>query len=320
MTVNNAVAINAACALLAAGLANADGGFATRDQNPLLQSIYLPTLAPFSSQNGWKVDHSVYITNTTQDESRGNEELLIDVENYRYELGLRFRHDEWLARIDIPYIANSGGELDATIENWHDLWGFSNGDRSDYPRDQVNIGYRRDGQLEYRQVESSSGLADIGLAVGYQATDSLAWFAGIELPSGDADNFSGNEAVDGALWLTYQGQADENTGIFALLGVSFPGDGGNLEGLVVDRIWVAQAGFDYLVTPTIVTTVQFDLHSKTIGDSRLKAFGPSLQIQLGLGFLDFPGKHRIDLFFSEDILVGTAPDITFGLRLSRSYD
>ena len=65
----------------------ADGGFATRDLNPLLQPIYLPTLATFNPDNGWKIDHSFYITNTLQEESKGNESLLIDVENYRYELG-----------------------------------------------------------------------------------------------------------------------------------------------------------------------------------------------------------------------------------------
>ena len=48
----------------------------------------------------------------------------------------------------------------------------------------------------------------------------------------------------------------------------------------------------------------------------LTAFGNSLQIQLGLGFPQLFENHRLDVFFSEDILVGSAPDISFGLRLS----
>lgn len=310
----------ALCALLGQGLTYADGGFATRDMNPVLQPIYLPTLATFSEGNGWKIDHSVYITNTLQEQEKGDERLIIDVENYRYELGLRFRHDQWLARIDVPYIANSAGELDGTIDDWHEFWGFPDGDRDDFPNDQINISYARDGELEYRQDKHSSGLADIGLAVGYQATESLAWFAGIELPTGDAADFSGNEAVDTALWLTLQGRLSEDSGVFALFGVSFPGDGGDLEGLVVERIWVGQAGFDYRLYPSVIATLQLDWHSKTIDGSELRAFGNSLQVQVGLGFTDFPGKHRLDLFFSEDIVVGSAPDITFGLRLSRAYD
>ena len=306
-------------ALLGCGQAFADGGFATRDLNPILQPIYLPTLATFNPQNGWKIDHSFYVTNTLQEESRGDESLLIDVENYRYELGIRYRQDKWLARLDLPFISNSGGELDSTIADWHQFFGLPEGKRDQFSHDQINIDYQRDGTVEYDQDKSSSGIGDIALAIGYQADARFAWFAGIELPSGDAANFSGNEALDTALWFTYQNKVNEEMGTFALLGVSFPGDGGNLEGLLVDQIWVAQGGFDYRFKPKVVGTVQFDFHSQTIEDSELTAFGNSLQALFGLGFIDLFGAHRLDLFFSEDILVGSAPDISFGLRLSRAY-
>ena len=39
----------------------------------------------------------------------------------------------------------------------------------------------------------------------------------------------------------------------------------------------------------------------------------------GLGFLKLFDNHRLDLFFSEDIKVESAPDITFGLRLAREF-
>ncbi|MCP4469319.1 MAG: DUF3187 family protein [Gammaproteobacteria bacterium] len=297
------------------------GGFATRDLNPILQPIYLPTLATFNDRNGWQIDQSLYITNTMQEESKGNESLLIDVENYRYELALRFRHEQWLARVDVPMISNSGGELDGLIEDWHDFFGFSNGDRSDHPQDQINIGYGRDGAVEYRQDSSSSGLADISLAIGYQAQNGTAWFAGIELPTGSTDDFSGNEAIDVALWLSRQWQLDEEVGSFALLGVSFPGDGDDyLESLVVNEIWVAQLGMDYLINPSVIVTAQLDMHSRTIEDSDLTAFGNSLQLLLGVGFPELFPYHRLDLFFTEDILVGSAPDFSFGIRLSGRYD
>ena len=306
-------------AVLGCSQAFADGGFATRDLNPILQPIYLPTLATFNPQNGWKIDHSVYITNTLQEETRGDESLLIDVENYRYELGIRYRQDKWLARLDLPFISNSAGALDSAIDDWHQFFGLPGGNRDKFPHDEINIDYQRDGSGAYHQDKSSSGIGDMALAFGYQADARFAWFAGIELPTGDADDFSGNEAVDTALWFTYQNKVNQEMGIFALLGVSFPGDGGHLEGLLVDQIWVAQAGFDYRFKPSIVGTLQFDYHSQTIENSELKAFGNSLQAQFGLGFMDLFGDHRLDFFFSEDILVGSAPDISFGLRLSRAY-
>ncbi len=163
-------------------------GYATRDLNPILQPIYLPGHAAFSDHDGWQVDHSLYITNTTQEESKGDENLFIDVENYRYELGLRYRRDRWLTRVDVPIISNSGGGLDETLEDWHDLFGLPQGARDNHPQDQINIAYSRDGTAEYQPDSSSSGLADISLAMGYQAQNGTTWFAGIELPTGSADN------------------------------------------------------------------------------------------------------------------------------------
>lgn len=300
--------------------ARADGGFATRDLNPLLQPIYLPTLAGFSKGNGWRVDHSLYITNTMQEETRGDESLIIDVENYRYELGLRYRQDNWLARFELPYVDNSAGQLDATIDRWHDFFGLPEGDRNNFPRDQINMNYQRSGDTVYDQTRSTSGIGDISFAIGYQPADSWAYFFGVELDTGSIEDLSGNEAIDTALWLSRQFELSPESGAFLLFGLSLPGDSDYLGGLVAEQIWVAQAGLDYRFYPSMVGTLQFDYHSDSVDGSDLTAFGQSLQIQLGLGFPGLLGDHRLDFFFSEDILVESAPDITFGLRVSRDYD
>jgi hypothetical protein len=299
--------------------ANTAAGLATRDLNPVLQQFYIPAYTPYRSDDGWRIDHSLYVTNTSQKETSGNENLIIDVENYRYQLGLRFRKDNWLAQVDVPFIANSGGQLDGTIEGWHDLFGLPNGDRDDLPSNQIDVGYVRDGVVEYSQDKSSKGLADISLALGYQLSTETRLFIGIELPTGSESDYSGNETVDYATWVSYENLIDAELTLYGLLGVSFPGDDGNLQGLLVDEIWVAQLGTQYFFNDGIAGTVQLDWHSRIIDDSDLTAFGDSLQIQLGLGFLKLIDKHRLDLFFSEDIKVESAPDISFGIRLAREF-
>lgn len=305
--------------LFGTGPALGAAGYATRDLNPVLQAVYLPTLVPIGDGDGWRLDHSLYITNTLQEESDTGEELIIDVENYRYEFALGNRSGNWITQIKIPLVANSAGQLDSTIENWHDFFGLPQGKRDEFARDQIDISYRRDGNLEFSQTASSSGLGDLSLALGYQRPGGTAYFVGVELPTGSEADFSGNEAADFALWLTREVRLDDTTTAFGMLGVSFPGDGGNLEGLLVERIWAAQAGVEYRFDDDLVATAQLDFHSRTIDGSSLDAFGNSLQIQLGLGFLELFEQHRLDLFFSEDILVGTAPDISFGLRLARQF-
>jgi len=299
--------------------ANTAAGLATRDLNPVLQPIYIPAYTPFGSSNGWRIDHSLYVTNTSQQESKGDEYLALDVENYRYELGLRYRKDNWLGQMNVPFIANRGGELDGAIDNWHDALGLPEGDRNKFPKNDIDVEYIRDGEVEYSQDKSSSGLADISLALGYQLTEATRYFVGIELPTGSESDYSGNEAIDFATWLTHETLINTELSIYGLLGVSFPGDDGNLQGLLVDKIWVAQLGTQYLFTDGLAGTVQLDWHSEVIDDSDLTAFGDSLQIQVGLGFLKLFDNHRLDLFFSEDIKVESAPDITLGLRLAREF-
>ncbi|MDH3633809.1 MAG: DUF3187 family protein [Gammaproteobacteria bacterium] len=300
-------------------ISTAGVGLATRDLNPVLQPIYLPTQAPVNPDNGWRIDHSFYITNTLQEESESGENLVIDVENYRYELGFSYRKDRWLAQVNIPFAANSGGQLDGLIDSWHELFGLPEGDRDKFPKDEFNIEYLREGIEQFSQDSDTSGLGDLSIAIGFESQNEIRYFVGIELPTGSESDFSGNEAVDFAIWISREKRIDEEMSLYGLLGLSFPADDGTLEGLIVDEIWVAQLGLEYRFSEKLVGIAQLDLHSETIEDSDLDAFDESLQIQLGLGFLGLFENHRVDLFFSEDILVGTAPDISFGARLSTGF-
>ncbi len=294
-------------------------GLATRDQNPMLQPVYLPGYFTVAADREWRVDTNLYITNTHQLKEGNREDLIIDVENTRLQFDLGMRRGDWVYTASLPFISNRAGELDRVIEDWHDFWGFPQGTRDKTPRFEIDIEYRRNGELVYSQTSSSSGLADIALAIGYQPAGKIGYFFGVELPSGDTDDFSGNDSVDLALWLAGEGEIDPETSIYGSLGLALPGDEGNLGPLLVDEIWFAQFGIEHRFGDRIIGIAQVDLHGKTISDSRLKAFNESLQLQLALGFDDIVAEHRLDLFFSEDIVVGSAPDITMGARLTRQF-
>jgi hypothetical protein len=320
MTQARSAAVFTATILFASNQAvMAAAGLATRDLNPVLQPIYLPALSPLSDHNGWRIDHSFFITNTLQQENKAGESLVIDVENYRYELGFTFHENRWLAQAKIPFIANQGGQLDGLIEDWHDFFGFPQGKRDDFPQDEIQIEYVRDGELVYSQTQSSNGLGDIALSLGYQPSPETVYHVGIELPTGSEADYTGNETLDLAFWISHEKQVDAEISAYGMFGISLPGDDGNLQGITVDHIWVAQLGLDYRFNDDLVGTAQFDLHTQSIDDSNLKAFDNSVQIQLGLGFRNLIDNHRLDLFFSEDILVGSAPDISFGLRLAQEF-
>ena len=297
-------------------------GLNTRDQNPMLQAYYLPAMG-YSAQPGWQYTHSLFITNTYQNESIGAETLVIDVENYRYDFSIAYQQNNWRLNTKIPLIFNQGGALDGLIEDWHDFFGLPEGGRKSNPDDQINIEYINNGQTIFLQNNADNDIGDIEVSLSYriagEGKKSTEVSLGIELPTGSEDTNSGNAATDIALWLSHQRAMTELTNLYGLIGYSRLGKGGQLSEQLTSGTWVVQLGTEFGFNQNIIGILQFDMHSALIKGSALKAFGNSLQVQVGLQFRNLIENHNLDLFFSEDILAGSAPDITFGVRVSRGY-
>jgi hypothetical protein len=297
-------------------------GLNTRDQNPMFQAYYLPSI-DLNSHQGWQVSHSVYLTNAFQHNQQGNETLILDVENYRYDFSIAYQQDKWRLSATMPLIFNEGGSFDSAIEDWHDFFGLPQGGRTSRPHNQLDIIYTRNGQTLFSQTQPTNDIGDIAVSLSYSLakTDknlSTISFA-IDLPTGSEKNISGNEAVDVALWLSQAYRPSKLTSLYGLFGVSLPGQGGQLEPLQESAVWVGQIGLEHTFFPDWSAILQFDAHTAFIEGSQLRALGHSLQVQLGLRVKQISENYDIDLFFSEDILVGSAPDITIGVRLYRSY-
>jgi hypothetical protein len=290
-------------------------GLPTRSQNPFLQSYFIPTI-PISTQQKLSISHALYITNTYQIENTGNENLVIDVENIRYDFQLGFSHSLWHFNLTLPLLSNGSGFLDQTIEGWHDFWGLPQGGRDSARNDQINLLYQKNGIDIINTQTASQGVGDIQLAVGYQlSSNGQFWFA-LEIPSSDNDLFISNQEVDVAFWYLTSAQLNNKLATYGSLGLSFPNNDGLFAGRMEKRVMFGQMGLKYAWYPRYQLLLQLDLHSRIAKDSALEALGHSLQAQFGLRMTPLFNQHQLDVFFSEDILPGYAPDITFGIRLS----
>jgi len=115
--------------------------FTTSNINPFVQLHGLPSaraakLAPNKAQL-WQVQ--THIANNYTESTDGFESILIDGETYRAILSLRYGlGGKWEVGIDAPYIQHGPGQLDAFIEGFHDLFGLSQANRDDRPRDRLN--------------------------------------------------------------------------------------------------------------------------------------------------------------------------------------
>jgi len=297
-------------------------GLNTRDQNPMFQAYYLPSI-DLNFHQGWQVSHSVSLTSAFQSLQLGNEMLLIDAENYRYDFSVGYQQKKWRLSAQLPLIFNQGGTFDHAIEDWHSFFGLPQGGRLSHPHNELNINYTKNGHLLFNQTEATNDIGDVAVSLSYTLanteTDLRAISFAIDLPTGSEETISGNEAVDFALWLSQAYKPSHLSRLYGLLGVSLPGKGGQLESLQTSTIWVGQIGLEYALYTDWNAIVQFDAHTAFIEDSQLRPLGNSLQVQIGLRVIKVTENYDVDLFFSEDISVGSAPDITIGFKLYRHY-
>ncbi len=295
-------------------------GLPTRSQNPLLQGYFIPAMPITSEHEPWSFSHALYITNTYQSDKNVTEELLIDVENTRYDFQLTYTHELWHFNLNASLISNQGGFLDQTIEGWHDFFGLPQGGREQAENNQIHLLYQQDGQDIINSTQSEQGLGDIQLAMGYQINKaSQLWFS-VEIPSSNSSEFMSNDATDLALWYSANSISKSSLSTYGSIGIVFPANSGLLKNRLNDHYLFGQFGLNYIFNPAYHFILQTDFHSEIEKYSQLDAFEPSLQVQFGLRLPTLFESHQLELFFSEDIFPGLAPDITFGLRISTSMN
>lgn len=290
-------------------------GLPTRSQNPLLQSYLIPTI-PLQADNGWAFAHNLYITNTYQTDTSSHENLIIDVENTRYDLQAAYRHQQWTWGLTLSLISNQPGQLDQTIEGWHDLFGLPQGGRDQVSNNQIHLLYQKDGMDIINSQQSSSGLADIQLSASYALTTSQSLWMTLDIPSSENSEFLSNQQPDFAIAYSSSHQLSEQLSSYGSIGLSLLSDSGIFEHRLNQQVLFGQFGLIYRYSAQYHLLLQTDFHSSIVKDSQLDALDHSLQAQFGLRLPRIFSDYQIDIFFSEDILPGYAPDITFALRVS----
>ena len=268
--------------------------------------------------------------NFTEDES-AEESVRFDGETTRVTLSLRHGFSEyWEAGIDIPVVSHQGGMLDGLIENWHNTFGLPQGGRDDAPRNRLNYFYRQDGEenqtLDFSN--SGTGLGDTTLYLAYQLTHDtssrryMALRGGIKLPSGDSDNLRGSGGTDIHLRLAIsdgESLKNYNVSLFGSVGLLWLEKGEVLRSKQRQKVGFGGVGLGWTPINWLTFKLQVDGHSRFFKDSHLKQIDSSSAQLASGGAIKLSEKVGIDLCVVEDIIVDTAPDVTFHAALSYLY-
>ncbi len=294
------------------------------NRSPFVQVYGLPAAQSASlvnagsSRTGLQLD----ISNNFTEDNKGNEAIFIDGETHRANIQFRYGVNEAIELgIDVPYLSHDSGGLDSLIEDWHDFFGFPDGGRPDFPRNQLQFSYVRDGQLISSVTSSNDGVGDVSLSMGYQLsqTETRQWAlrTAVKLPTGDADDLHGSESTDVSLGLNVSDQGllqQYNISLHATAGAMWMDGGEVLEEWQEDFVLYGSSTLSWQASSNVSLKFQLDAHT-AFYDSALTELGDdSAQLILG-GAIRLGKNWVLDLAVSEDIAVDTAPDVVFHIGI-----
>lgn len=322
-------------AILGAGLLAGGAAWAAPSAPPFLATSNLQPLAAVrglprdtatrpESVAALRVDwasHSVH-------GSRGGETVALDGETRRYTLALGAPLGAgWGARLELDYLAHSGGVLDPMIEDWHRFFGLPQGERPNQPHHRVRyIHTGADGEAHVLQDRDVAGAGDAAGTLTYRLTGEgetgLGLGGRLEAPSGKADPLLGSGSWEAAAWLGGDWGQAMSWGRYRLhgaLGALWSQRGEVLPQRARRRAPFGRVAGTWEPRPGWTLLAQLDGHGPLYRGGPTPLGAPAAELRLA-GRAPLPRGLRLTLGFSEDIAVATAPDITFHVRLRRTWD
>jgi hypothetical protein len=307
--------------------------FYTQNQSPLAQIFGLPAAgdAKVLPKGKFSALLAADVASNFAGDTAFREDILLDGENYRFTLALRYGiTDRFEGGIDIPYAGQGGGFLDNFIIGWHNFFGMEQGGRDAAPHNRLLYTYTKDGRNRLLVNDSDFAIGDIRLFGGMQLYSdgrenprTVALRASIKTPTGNSHKLHGSGGADFALWLTASDDYHLPAwlGHFTIFGAA--GGMGMTKGdVLADQQRNAAAfgtfGFGWGPARWIALKTQVSGHTPFYR-SELRELGrDALQMIIG-GTLAFSPRTSLDFGVSEDILVRTSPDVAFHMALKRLF-
>jgi len=261
------------------------------------------------------------IANQYVADSNSDEFLNFDGETLRFALELRYGlAQNWDVQLEVPWLDHSGGNLDDSIDDWHDLWGMPDGGRDDVPTDLLDYRYANREGAGFSLQDSTSGLGDISLSLThafYTKKSAVASVVlGYKFSTGDEDDFLGSGGDDAFVALRFSGPqlSDLPLSWHGQVGYLRAGDSDVLGDVQEQDLWFAGLAVDWQVAERWSLIAQVDSHAAP-ADSDLTALGDdAFMLTVGARWR-FAQNWSVDVNVVEDIRVETAPDVTFQASL-----
>lgn len=297
----------------------------TRNESPLSIIYGLPlassALLLSNSESRWI--SSFNVSNTINAQSNSNDNLFIDVEtwhvNFLYDYAFK---ENWMLRLQLPYIVHSGGILDSPIDSYHQALGLPEDIRPDFPHDQININLSQNNTVLTNISSRQQSLGDISLQVAWQAEQSeqhaLSYWLSLKLPTGNEDKLTGSGATDIAAWASMNLGLTDTRWLYGQAGLLYMSDNKALKSLQNNWALFGNTGIKFQPWKEIELKAQLDFHS-AFYESDLEFLSHVIQLTFG-GTYNINKKHKLDFAVVEDIQNAASPDVSFNISWWINYE
>jgi hypothetical protein len=284
--------------------------------SPLASLRAIPSQRSVETERGPSWIASATLSNHFTVEDRAGESLFLDGQTDALTLSLRYGlPEQWDVEVSVPWRHHSGGFTDNLISSWHSVFGLPDGNRSSYPTDVLL--YQLSQPAHDRRLPSSvSGLGDINVAVSRPLMrideGQLGISAGIKTASGQSSDWLGSGTTDFYALLRFSGQQLGGGPLWwhGQAGGTRAGESDLLGPQQRRSLWFAGLATEWRFAPRWSALLQYDTHSALL-DGELDALSePAGMLSLALRWRP-TSQWVIEVGFSEDVIVESAPDITF---------
>ena len=296
-----------------------DGPLRVRSLSPVVQLYGLPRMnGARVLRDNTEVTFNVEAANNFQSDNRLGTFAFFDGESMVSSLRVRGGWGNGLDwGVEIPYVVHTGGALDGVVDEFHEVFGLPDGERSLAPRGRLDYLIRSDGVVYADFDDSARSLGDVRAFLGYQIFDkpkhAFALRSQIKFPTGRVEDLSGSEAMDASLWGEYEYDVVSSILDFKLTlssGVSYLGRGELIPQDQMSWLGFGHVGLHIPLHPRVEIIAQLDAHTKIFrtGNPLIGAGGILGTIGGRVGLTE---RLWMDLAIIEDLDSESASDVVF---------
>lgn len=259
------------------------------------------------------------------DETAGGESIVLDGETTRVWLdGRRGITDRLEVGILVPWVWHHAGSMDSLIRGWHDFFGLPQGNRAGWPEDRLRFELSAANGETFRLDQATNGPGDLRLFGGWLLGETThartALRLGLKLPTGDSSQLLGSGAADFSVGLA--GDLEELFGVTTLSGfyrLTALRLGANDLSTPHNRrlAGALSGGLTWRWSPRVSLTAQTSMRSAAFRSAVAPLGDWAMSLTAGSSFRLSPTWH-LSLAVTEDVKVGSVPDVAFLLGFSRS--